>query len=252
MPERSAVKREAREILGGAAVSPYLFTLLLLAISFAMHLVDEYISLPVTIARLEQLDPQLAASLPAFLRNASFPRLPGMFLQIMITLVSITLGAGATLYHLGIRRGEEMPYAVLFDGFGMAGRVVALGLLRALFIYLWSLLFVIPGIIAAYRYRFALYDLLENPELGPLEAIRMSRAQTAGFKWDLFVLDLSFLGWGLLSLLTMGLLGIWLNPYYRQTDLGYFQAVKRITGIGRLPEQERFDPFGDGRGDTFV
>ena len=94
--------------------------------------------------------------LPAFLRNASFPRLPGRFIQILAVLVGITLGAGSAFYHLGIRRGEEMPYSTLFDGFGIAGRVVVLGLLRTIFIYLWSLLFIVPGIIAAYRYRFAL------------------------------------------------------------------------------------------------
>ncbi len=247
MFERSALKREAREILGGASVSPYLFTLLLLAISLAMNALSDYTSLPTTIARLQAVDPQLVLLLPAFLRNVTFPRMPALFIQILTSLAAITLSAGAALYHLGIRRGREMPYAVLFDGFGMVGRVVVLGLLRALFIYLWSLLFVIPGIIAAYRYRFALYNLLENPELSPMEAIRMSSAQTAGFKWDLFVLDLSFLGWGLLSLLTLGILDIWLNPYYRQTDIGYFRSIKRIKGIGLPPEEDRFDPFGDGR-----
>jgi len=244
MLERSALKREAREILGRAAVSPYLFTLLLLGISMILDLADRYVSLPATIARLQELDPQLALALPAFLRNISFPRLPGMFIQILASLLGITLGAGAALYHLGIRRGEEMPYDVLFDGFGMVGRVVLLGILRAIFIYLWSLLFIVPGIIAAYRYRFALYNLLEDPNLSPMEAIRMSSAQTAGFKWQLFVLDLSFLGWSLLSVLTLGILDIWVNPYYRQTDVGCFQAIKRVKGIGCLPEAERRDPFG--------
>lgn len=252
MFERSVLKREAREVLRGASVSPYLFTLLALAITFVLNGASDYVSLPTTIARLEALDPQLAAALPAFLRNISFPAMPALFIQILTTLVGITLSAGVSLYHLGIRRREEMPYAVLFDGFGMVGRVVVLGLLQALFIYLWSLLFVIPGIIAAYRYRFALYNLLENPEISPMEAIRMSSAQTAGFKWDLFVLDLSFLGWFLLSLLTLGILDIWFRPYYLQTNIGCFQAIKRITGIGRLqepglldsPDGDRFDPFG--------
>lgn len=242
--ERSYMKQEARGILRGAQVSPYLFTLLLLGISLAMDGVDNYASLPATIARLETIDPRLVLALPAFLRNVSFPALPALFISILVTLVSITLNAGAALYHLGIRRREEMPYAVLFDGFGMVGRVVLLGLLRAIFIYLWSLLFIVPGIIAAYRYRFALYDLLEDPQLSPLEAIRMSSAQTSGFKWQLFVLDLSFLGWFLLSVLTLGILDIWVNPYYRQTDVGYFQAIKRLKGIGAFPEEERRDPFG--------
>lgn len=249
MFELSALKREARGVLSGASVSPYLFTLLLLAISFVLDCAREYVSLPATIARLETLDPQLVLQLPEFLRSVSFPRLPGMFIQVLAMLVGITLGAGSALYHLGIRRGEEMPYSTLFDGFGIAGRVVVLGLLRVIFIYLWSLLFIVPGIIAAYRYRFALYNLLENPDIGPLEAIRMSCAQTSGFKWDLFMLDLSFLGWILLNVLSLGVLSIWVEPYYRQTDIGFFRSVKRVKGIGRLTDQDlpgnsRFDPFG--------
>ena len=69
--------------------------------------------------------------------------------------------------------------------------------------FLWSLLFIIPGIIAGYRYRFALYNLCENPEMGVMEALNMSKAQTRGHKWELFVLDLSFLGWELLCTLPM-------------------------------------------------
>ena len=201
-----------------------------------MNGIDEYTSLPARIADLAQVDPQLVLGLPPFLRNASFPRLPAMFIDVLSLLLTVTLGAGASLYHLGIRRGEEMPYSTLFDGFGMVGKVVAVGLLRAILIYLWSFLLIVPGIIAAYRYRFAMYNQLENPELSPIDALRMSRVQTSGFKGELFLLDLSFLGWMLLSVLTLGILSIWVSPYYQQTDVGYFRAIKSIKGIGLLPD----------------
>ena len=58
------------------------------------------------------------------------------------------------------------------------------------------------------------------------------------------MLDLTFIGWLLLAGLTFGIFLIWLQPYYRQTDIGCFQTIKRIKGIGRLPEQEL--PGGDG------
>ena len=67
------------------------------------------------------------------------------------------------------------------------------------FIFLWSLLFMIPGIVAAYRYRFALYDLYENPGIGVMEALEMSKQQTLGYKGQLFFLDLSYIGWQILS-----------------------------------------------------
>ena len=179
MPEPSELKREARGILRGAAVSPYLFTLLLLAITFVMYCAREYVALPTTVARLEAVDPQLAAALPDFIRNASFPRLPGMFIQILTLLVGITLNAGEALYHLGVRRREEMPYSTLFDGFGLAGRVVTLGLLRTVIIYFLLMFFIVPGVIMAYRYRFAMYNLMEDPSLTAVEALRMSAAASS-------------------------------------------------------------------------
>ena len=98
-----------------------------------------------------------------------------------------------------------------------------------------------PGIIAAYRYRFALYNLCENPEMGVMEALNMSKAQTLGFKGQLFVLDLSFIGWYLLSGLTAGILLIWLAPYRMQTEMGYFQQIKAAKGIGWTPHAPEED-----------
>ena len=75
--------------------------------------------------------------------------------------------------------------------------------------------------------------------MGVMEAISMSKAQTAGYKGDLFLLDLTFIGWNLLCSLTLGILSIWIAPYIIQTNIGYFQEIKRIKGIGwqARPEQ---------------
>ena len=75
------------------------------------------------------------------------------------------------------------------------------GLVLPAISFLWSLLFVIPGIIASYRYRFALYNLYENPDIGILEALNMSKRQTLGYKGQVFMLDLSYIGWNLLATL---------------------------------------------------
>ena len=112
-----------------------------------------------------------------------------------------------------------------------------LNLVMAVFIALWSMLLIVPGIIAAYRYRFALYNLCENPELGVMDALNMSKQQTRGYKLDLFVLDVTFLGWSFLCVLTAGILSIWITPYIQQTNLGYFEAIKAKKGIGRMPGQ---------------
>lgn len=114
------------------------------------------------------------------------------------------------------------------------------------------LLLVIPGIVAAYRYRFAMLNLCENPEIGVMEALNMSKAQTLGFKWQLFVLDLSFIGWNILVGLTLGILDIWVAPYIAQSNIAFFQEIKKIKGVGFFPprpeDDDQFrphDPFGE-------
>ena len=83
-----------------------------------------------------------------------------------------------------------------------------------------------------------MYNLCENPEMGVMEALNMSKAQTYGFKAQLFLLDLSFLGWEILCGLTLGILNIWISPYIAQTNIGFFQEIKQIKGIGYFPGQK--------------
>ena len=70
-----------------------------------------------------------------------------------------------------------------------------------------------------------------------MDALNMSKQQTRGYKLDLFVLDVTFLGWSFLCVLTAGILSIWITPYIQQTNLGYFEAIKAKKGIGRMPGQ---------------
>ena len=221
--DRRALKAEAREILRDAQVPPRAMAALYLALLLAMNLVD----------------------------SVTGSGLLATFVMILITLISAVLEAGFVLYCMAVRRGERSEFLTLFDGFSFAGKVILLWLVVVFFVTLWCLLLVIPGIVAAYRYRFALYNLCENPEIGIFEAIGMSKAQTRGFKADLFILDLSFIGWNFLSSLTLGILSIYVAPYFTQTDLGYFRVLKQITGVGYLPPEDRpqqssqpQDPFG--------
>ena len=98
---------------------------------------------------------------------------------------------------------------------------------RDLYTFLWGLLFVIPGIIKGYSYRMVPYILTEHPDMEPEEAIRLSQQMMNGNKWAAFVLDLSFIGWELLSAATFGLLGIfYVNPYKYATDTELYIALK--------------------------
>ena len=158
------------------------------------------------------------------------------FISILIMLISAVLSAGAVLFCMSLRRGEAAVPAMLFDGFGQAGKIILLSIAVAVRVFLWALLFYIPGIVALYRYRFALYNLLENPELTVGQAIALSKIQTYGMKGQLFLLDLSFLGWLLLAIPTLGLLLLWLTPYMQLADLHYYQAGKKI--ISPFPHGE--------------
>ena len=106
------------------------------------------------------------------------------------------------------------------------GTVILSMFLRSLFVALWSLLLIVPGIIKLYSYRLVPYILKEHPELSATDAITLSRRMMNGHKADAFVLDLSFLGWVLLSALTLGILHIfYVGPYIQATDAELYKAV---------------------------
>ena len=141
-----------------------------------------------------------------------------------------------------------MPYSSLADGLGSAGKLIWCWVQMSVKIFLWSLLFWIPGIIATYRYRFAYYNVLTDESLSAGDAIRLSCQQTLGMKGELFVLDLSFIGWAILASLTAGILNVWLTPYMTLCDIAYFEEGQRRAGRdsfcgGEEPPQAG-DPWG--------
>lgn len=220
--DRPQAKQAARNLMRTARISPYQIGLLYVIIIFAL-------------SAFKQIMLQLFG-IPYYLSYSYYsavlmPSPINWFITILVWLISIVLAAGFSTYCLAIRRGKEMPLTTLFDGFSIAGKVILLEIVASIFIFLWSLLFIIPGIIAIYRYRFALYNLLENPDLGILEAINLSKEQTYGYKWQLFVLDLSFLGWVILDVFTMGFLGIWLIPYMSLTDIAFYDTICAEKGM---------------------
>ena len=172
--DRKQLKQQMKDLLRSAQVGARGMTLLYLALVCALNLTD---------------------SLTGLVNDG----LPAMFVSILTSLLGMVLSAGFVLYCMAVRRCERAEYLTLFDGFSFVGRIILLNIVEYLFIFLWSLLFVIPGIIAAYRYRFALYDLYENPGIGVMEALEMSKQQTLGYKGQLFLLDLSYTGWYLLA-----------------------------------------------------
>lgn len=107
-------------------------------------------------------------------------------------------------------------------------KIVAAKFLASLFAALWSLLLVIPGIIKQFEYLMVSYILADNPDMPVMDALRKSKQMMKGHKWNAFVLSLSFLGWGILSLLTGGILDIfYVRPYMEATYAELYLALKQ-------------------------
>lgn len=108
--------------------------------------------------------------------------------------------------------------------------VVKTMFLRDLYTALWTLLFVIPGIVKGYEYRMVPYLMAEYPDMAPSEAFRISREMMTGNKWEAFVLDLSFIGWNILSGITFGLVGVfYAGPYKMLTDSALYLVLKKTN-----------------------
>lgn len=178
--------------------------------------------------------------------------LAGIFLiALMIALLvafayAIFVGniilVGFNGWMLRFARGENPPVKELFASFRIYKSAMATMLQHDVYLLLWSLLFLIPGIVKGYAYSMTPYIIYENPRLTPDQAITLSRKMTDGYKADLFVMELSFIGWNLLSVLTVGILGIvYVNPYYRLSMAGAYEWLRNnALQTGRITWQELY------------
>lgn len=176
---------------------------------------------------------ELVEQMEAAAANLSLP------LQLAFLALTVFVGVlsfGFMRYCLRLSRGEkEVPVDELISGFQIFWKVVALNLLTGLFIILWSMLLVIPGIVAAYRYRMAQLLLMDHPDWSAMECIRESKRLMQGNKANLFVLDFSFFGWHLLSSLVVmftfiPVMDIWLTPYMQVTECHFYNELVGWNG----------------------
>jgi uncharacterized membrane protein len=149
------------------------------------------------------------------------------FGKIVGNLYSLLVGGpfclGISYFILKIFRKKEAKPSDVFYGFDFFLKAFLLYLVTTIFILLWTLLLVIPGIVAAYRYRMAYYILIDNPNLSTMEIINESKRLMSGNKGKLFFLDLSFIGWGILACLTFGIGLIALLPYVYTATVVFYE-----------------------------
>lgn len=129
-------------------------------------------------------------------------------------------------YALRIARGENVELSTIFSGFNDFGRGLLAYLLTNIYILLWSLLLIIPGIMAAFAYTMTYFILIDNPDMGVNDAISLSRKLMTGNRWKIFCLSLRFLGWFLLAIFTFGIAGFWVYPYMQVAFAKFYDDVR--------------------------
>ena len=224
IPRRQRL-REVRDCLGSAQVPPRRFFSLYLGL--------------VTVIDLVSVGVQLLGGDTPLLED-----LPSLFAVVLSNLLVQLLLVGTLLYGLAVWRGQRAEYATLGDGFSFAGRCIAVLLLQLLIVGSGLTLMVLPGIYFFYVYRFALFELCEDPGIGPVEAMRRARIHAYGYKRQLFAMDLRFLPWILLSRLPAIYQDlVYLLPAYARTyGLNWTLSLPAIP-LSPLGQTAVFDLF---------
>jgi len=145
---------------------------------------------------------------------------------IIALLIGGPMAIGLATYSLALARNEDANINQLFEGFNKFGLALAAYFLMFVFIILWMLLLIIPGIIAALSYSMTFYIIADDETMDAMEAIDKSKAMMDGYKWKYFCLALRFLGWALLCVLTLGIGFFWLMPYMQVTNAKFYEDVK--------------------------
>lgn len=170
------------------------------------------------------------------------------FYGFAVFVIGGAIELGHNLYYIRLICRENPGMDSLFSRFEVFLKALGLRLFMSLFIFLWSLLLIIPGIIAIYRYRMATYLMAEHPEMGIQEAVNESKRLMEGYKGRWFCLDLSFIGWAFLCLLTFGIGYLWLNPYTAAANASfYLNVLSERNGNPNTNDNTRVDYGGPER-----
>ena len=179
--------------------------------------------------------------------EALLPYTSILLVMCLISLVFSAIGASVQLGYnillLKYYEPEQKPgIGDLFCRFHIFWKAFGLRLVMGIFITLWTLLFIIPGIIASYSYAMAPYLMAENPDMGIMEAIRRSKEIMQGNKWRLFCLHFSFIGWAFLCLFTCGIGYLFLSPYQMLAEAAFY---REITGKNVITYTQTDDFYYD-------
>jgi uncharacterized membrane protein len=152
-----------------------------------------------------------------------------IFIGIVIPIVTLAitgpLSIGQCKFFINLANKSNPKFSDLWYGFNNILKAIGVALLVGIIVFLGSLLFVIPGIIFAYRYSQVYYIMAENPDISVLDCLRESARIMKGHKMELFKLELSFIGWHLLSIATLGIGYVFLRPYIISARVAFYREL---------------------------
>ena len=230
--DRTAAKLQARQLIREsqpsmltAALLYTLLTALIGWLSLRLTGVDTN-----TMNEMLQLASEGNSEAVMELMTRATPSAGASLIDSLLRLAMAVVGVGFSLFVMNSVRRSQPAIGNLLDGFGMFPRVLFLIILQIVFIFLWSLLLVIPGIIAAYRYSFAVYVMIDHPEMSAMDCLRESKRLTTGYKRQLFLLDLSFIFWFLLTMIPIiGYVAqVYVTPYMESAKVLYYEQIRAL------------------------
>mgnify|MGYP002638623721 CR=1 FL=1 len=216
---RALLKQDAKNAMSLANPHPVLTTLVLIAVSLAASMIFGVVTNLFN----------FTGFITGYAAFSLIGALVAMVSGVVISLLLATVQFGYTVYCLKVFKQEETGINELFAYFPMLLKVFGLSLWICLFVMLWSCLCYIPGIIAALRYSQAFFILAENPEKGIRECVNESKELMSGRLWEFFVLQLSFILWGILTVITCGIASLYVQPYMTTTYAGYYLSLKPVN-----------------------
>ena len=152
----------------------------------------------------------------------SVPKVGGIISLVVLGPVFL----GLIIFTLALSRNTDAKFEQIFVGFQDFQRALVAYLWRILFILLWALLFIIPGIVAAIAYSQTFFILADDKFVNGRDAVKRSKQMMYGYKWKYFCLQLRFLGWALLSILSVGIGFLWLLPYMQVSYAKFYDDLK--------------------------
>lgn len=158
--------------------------------------------------------------------SALLSLIPVVGFLLAAVIVTPAFSLSLVRVYLALAKGVKPQAKDAFSGFDDFWSAFKVTFLVGLYTFLWSLLFVIPGIVKGISYSMAMYVLAENKGMSATECINASKEMTNGHKMDLFVLSLSFIGWMILGSITLGIAYIWITPYMQATFTNAYNSLK--------------------------